>query len=278
MTATCAALVKDTWIVEPAEDGAHRLKGLVIPGLESAKNLVARAAMIKGLGDGSSNGPAVSEEMAALRARIGGGVGASSKKPVLTPVGRRNAEAADVGGGDGEAGSPSTPASAAMSPAPLSPASPPVVVKALQDALPPLPLIRDLKSLGATGGAAAVRSVRTHIPNPVRLRIEAGHQDFVNETRVCTCMFVGFTRMAQTTADPSGGVQAVASATASTLETCVRVLQQQVQTHGGTLLQAGSVCVHSTPLESTPLLSFICPWFTFIRYAARHFIYLRRRT
>ena len=39
-----------------------------------------------------------------------------------------------------------------------------------------LPLIRDLKSLGATGGAAAVRSVRMHIPNPVRLRIEAGHQ------------------------------------------------------------------------------------------------------
>jgi hypothetical protein len=38
MTATCAALVKDTWSTEgPDPDGAYRLKGLVVPGLESAQ-------------------------------------------------------------------------------------------------------------------------------------------------------------------------------------------------------------------------------------------------
>jgi len=31
-----------------------------------------------------------------------------------------------------------------------------------------------------------------HVMGNVRQRIEAGHRDFVNEIRVCTCLFLGF--------------------------------------------------------------------------------------
>lgn len=38
----------------------------------------------------------------------------------------------------------------------------------------------------------AVQILRMHVMGNVRQRIEAGHRDFVNEIRVCTCLFLGF--------------------------------------------------------------------------------------
>lgn len=40
--------------------------------------------------------------------------------------------------------------------------------------------------------ARAVQILRMHVMGNVRQRIEAGHRDFVNEIRVCTCLFLGF--------------------------------------------------------------------------------------
>lgn len=238
MTATCAALVKDTWLVEPADDGAHRLKGLIVPGLGSAQRLVARSKQIKGFRDESQKQSAGSD-IAAIRAAAAASAAKVASR-TLTPVTKGETSAATSGdrpSGLSPASSSTSTTGGSTSPTVTKPATA-TDAKPEEEALHlQLPLLRDIKTLGATGGAAAVRSIRMHIPNPVRLRIEAGHQDFVNETRVCTCMFVGFTRMSSTTASANGGVAAVASATATALEGCVKVLQDQVHKFGGTLLQ-----------------------------------------
>ena len=258
MTSTCAALVKGSWIVEePGIDGGgHRLLGLVSPGLDTAQRLVARSNLVKGLRKGCRTSRQIAgDEMAAVRAaaaasaakvasnNAAAAAAANGASKVLTSVSAKSPPLTskdDTGDNDAAirtASSPtSTSSTSSISTSPPSKSSPATSPKAAlattlitgESTVELLPLLRDMKSLGGTGGAAAVRSVRTHIPNPVRLRIEAGHQDFVNETRVCTCMFVGFTRMANTTADTAGGVASVASATAIALEGCVRVLQGQV--------------------------------------------------
>lgn len=43
----------------------------------------------------------------------------------------------------------------------------------------------------------AYRSLRSHVQYSVRMRIEAGHIDFVNEVRVCTTVFLGFPSLNQ---------------------------------------------------------------------------------
>ena len=45
----------------------------------------------------------------------------------------------------------------------------------------------------------AVQILRMHVMGNVRQRIEAGHRDFVNEIRVCTCLFLGFPSLKVTT-------------------------------------------------------------------------------
>ena len=39
---------------------------------------------------------------------------------------------------------------------------------------------------------AALRLLRLHVMDSVRLRLEAGHRDFISELRHCTMLFVGF--------------------------------------------------------------------------------------
>ena len=39
---------------------------------------------------------------------------------------------------------------------------------------------------------AALRLLRLHVMDSVRLRLEAGHRDFISELRHCTLLFVGF--------------------------------------------------------------------------------------
>ena len=39
---------------------------------------------------------------------------------------------------------------------------------------------------------AALRLLRLHVMDSVRLRLEAGHRDFISELRHCTMVFVGF--------------------------------------------------------------------------------------
>ena len=38
----------------------------------------------------------------------------------------------------------------------------------------------------------ALRLLRLHVMDSVRLRLEAGHRDFISELRHCTLVFVGF--------------------------------------------------------------------------------------
>ena len=38
----------------------------------------------------------------------------------------------------------------------------------------------------------ALRLLRLHVMDSVRLRLEAGHRDFISELRHCTMLFVGF--------------------------------------------------------------------------------------
>ena len=50
---------------------------------------------------------------------------------------------------------------------------------------------------GARAQARATRMLRTYVLDNVRQRIEAGHQGFVNEIRVCTCLFLGLPWLSQ---------------------------------------------------------------------------------
>jgi hypothetical protein len=50
----------------------------------------------------------------------------------------------------------------------------------------------DFAALPRPVQARAVQLLRMHVMDNVRQRIEAGHMDFVNEIRVCTCLFIGF--------------------------------------------------------------------------------------
>lgn len=223
MTAKCAALIKDTWTVERGEDGAFRLNGLISPAVDSARTLLANLMQIKGRQDeGKEGGQAQDSKMLEVESAVASSTTAKPTAGAFASV----MEDTDSKG-TSVTSSPSTSATSTV----LTGLS--MLVRSPKE----LPLLREMKSLGATGGAAAVRLMRMHIPNPVRLRIEAGHQNFVNEMRMCTCMFVGFTRMANVTVDHARGVEAVASATAIAFESCIKALQDQVSKHGGTLLQ-----------------------------------------
>lgn len=53
-------------------------------------------------------------------------------------------------------------------------------------------LAADFQDLPRYVQLRAVQILRMHVMGNVRQRIEAGHRDFVNEIRVCTCLFLGF--------------------------------------------------------------------------------------
>ena len=53
-------------------------------------------------------------------------------------------------------------------------------------------LLSDFQDLPRYVQLRAVQILRMHVMGNVRQRIEAGHRDFVNEIRVCTCLFLGF--------------------------------------------------------------------------------------
>lgn len=58
--------------------------------------------------------------------------------------------------------------------------------------LEPVQYLADFQELPRYVQLRAVQILRMHVMGNVRQRIEAGHRDFVNEIRVCTCLFLGF--------------------------------------------------------------------------------------
>ncbi len=58
--------------------------------------------------------------------------------------------------------------------------------------LEPVQYLSDFQELPRYVQLRAVQILRMHVMGNVRQRIEAGHRDFVNEIRVCTCLFLGF--------------------------------------------------------------------------------------
>ena len=64
----------------------------------------------------------------------------------------------------------------------------PAVVKQMEH----VQYLADFQDLPRYVQLRAVQILRMHVMGNVRQRIEAGHRDFVNEIRVCTCLFLGF--------------------------------------------------------------------------------------
>lgn len=90
-----------------------------------------------------------------------------------------------------------------MGPALLSPFADPVQVltvhacvvvqrPAVAKQLEHVQYLSDFQELPLYVQLRAVQILRMHVMGNVRQRIEAGHRDFVNEIRVCTCLFLGF--------------------------------------------------------------------------------------
>lgn len=73
--------------------------------------------------------------------------------------------------------------------------------------------------------------LRSHVPFNVRLRVEAGHIDSVNEVRVCTTVFLGFPSLGSTTGE------AVTSANLAAVQTATQIAQGRMHQDGGLLLQ-----------------------------------------
>ena len=63
---------------------------------------------------------------------------------------------------------------------------------ALEKQMEPAQALSDFQDLPRYVQLRAVQILRMHVMGNVRQRIEAGHRDFVNEIRVCTCLFLGF--------------------------------------------------------------------------------------
>ncbi|KAL3159729.1 hypothetical protein ABBQ38_010135 [Trebouxia sp. C0009 RCD-2024] len=116
----------------------------------------------------------------------------------------------------------------------------PAVVKQLEH----VQYLSDFQELPRYVQLRAVQILRMHVMGNVRQRIEAGHRDFVNEIRVCTCLFLGFPSLkrpkAGTSPEDASREQdgdEVAASEVTEVQAAVDLVQKQMRNHDGSFLQ-----------------------------------------
>ncbi|KAL0052814.1 hypothetical protein WJX82_008196 [Trebouxia sp. C0006] len=106
--------------------------------------------------------------------------------------------------------------------------------------LEPVQYLSDFQELPRYVQLRAVQILRMHVMGNVRQRIEAGHRDFVNEIRVCTCLFLGFPSLKRPTAssNPTDTSQDDVSVSEVTeVQAAVDLVQKQMRIYDGSFLQ-----------------------------------------
>ena len=96
---------------------------------------------------------------------------------------------------------------------------------------PPPPV--ELEGLTPMARARLTHLLRTHVVDNVRQRIEAGHQDFVNELRICTVVFLGVPSLLE----PASQSAVAAGSPVGHMQAVMRAVQRRLAVSEGSLLQ-----------------------------------------
>ncbi|GAB4822063.1 hypothetical protein N2152v2_009109 [Parachlorella kessleri] len=83
----------------------------------------------------------------------------------------------------------------------------------------------------------ALQVLRMHLLENVRLRIEAGHIDYVNEVRPCTVLFLGFPSLNRLLDKPGESLAEAANYQLSKVQQAVELVQKKMRQHEGTFVQ-----------------------------------------
>ncbi|XRB02771.1 adenylate [Pycnococcus provasolii] len=124
----------------------------------------------------------------------------------------------------------------------------------------------EIYRMSARRQAMSLKRIRRYVVGQVRNRVEAGHNDFVNEIRVLSVVFFGFPALQKPL--PEGQKQPDVEEALEKLQACTIDLQTALRRHSGTLLQIRcdekgylAVCAFGLPgqaFEDNPERAIAC--------------------